>query len=601
MGRCCIPYCRGNYDNGPKVRVFSLPRDAARRIVWQRVIPRRDVDINTLRDPKVCELHFKPEYLRTTSRYTSSDGITVEAPMRATRLTEDAVPTIFPNSPAYVHDRAPARNASARKRRRFKASHLEEAAQLSLSTHAEEQRKDEPSSYDGLFLWLPDIQAGKKEPTCCHSHGVLMKNVGTEVSWPSIKKVDARVGASTSICMTKSTQASLPAVKVHRWTETANLGDFGDSDTDAQECLDPSVSGMSRLSSGDQIIGGYKLHSSELDEAGKKEPTCCHSHGVLMKNVGTEVSWPSIKKVDARVGASTSICMTKSTHASLPAVKVHRWTETVDLGDFGDSDTDAQGCLGFGARARSNSHTPVSTAPSTVTASTEGATQQDQTASDTTQLTRRVPPEPRVFRKMQPENATLSNTAPQFIPAELASTNHQVAQRLAANDFARGDSAVPLGTGTVLGEEACSAASAAASTRITYSCSYCSQEFLETQDLTSHVGTCPWPQPHKCPLCSNVCSNWTSMQDHIVTHVKELGMKCPLCERAVAGGKSDMLRHVMRHLTFKPFVCSVCKSSFLNGYDIAAHVCRRAGQRGRWAFPLRTTPTSPASMCRNSC
>ncbi|XP_049274382.1 uncharacterized protein LOC119401914 isoform X2 [Rhipicephalus sanguineus] len=493
MGRCCIPYCRGNYDNGPKVRVFSLPRDAARRIVWQRVIPRRDVDINTLRDPKVCELHFKPEYLRTTSRYTSSDGITVEAPMRATRLTEDAVPTIFPNSPAYVHDRAPARNASARKRRRFKASHLEEAAQLSLSTHAEEQRKDEPSSYDGLFLWLPDIQAGKKEPTCCHSHGVLMKNVGTEVSWPSIKKVDARVGASTSICMTKST------------------------------------------------------------------------------------------------------------HASLPAVKVHRWTETVDLGDFGDSDTDAQGCLGFGARARSNSHTPVSTAPSTVTASTEGATQQDQTASDTTQLTRRVPPEPRVFRKMQPENATLSNTAPQFIPAELASTNHQVAQRLAANDFARGDSAVPLGTGTVLGEEACSAASAAASTRITYSCSYCSQEFLETQDLTSHVGTCPWPQPHKCPLCSNVCSNWTSMQDHIVTHVKELGMKCPLCERAVAGGKSDMLRHVMRHLTFKPFVCSVCKSSFLNGYDIAAHVCRRAGQRGRWAFPLRTTPTSPASMCRNSC
>ncbi|KAL1417785.1 hypothetical protein MTO96_026558 [Rhipicephalus appendiculatus] len=100
-----------------------------------------------------------------------------------------------------------------------------------------------------VFVWLRTssaefsriplqlITGWKKELACCHSHGVLMKNVGTEVSWPSIKKVDAGVGTPVCNRMTKSTQALLPSFKVHRWTETTDLGDCGDSDTDTQEFL----------------------------------------------------------------------------------------------------------------------------------------------------------------------------------------------------------------------------------------------------------------------------------------------------------------------------------------------------------------------------
>ncbi|XP_075737454.1 uncharacterized protein LOC142777036 [Rhipicephalus microplus] len=77
MGRCCVPNCRGNYDGGPKVRLFSFPKDD-RRIKWKRAIRREDVDIDTLRDSKVCELHFKAEYLRTTTTYTDSNGKTIE-------------------------------------------------------------------------------------------------------------------------------------------------------------------------------------------------------------------------------------------------------------------------------------------------------------------------------------------------------------------------------------------------------------------------------------------------------------------------------------------------------------------------------------------
>ncbi|XP_075728956.1 uncharacterized protein LOC142771366 [Rhipicephalus microplus] len=103
MGRCCVPSCRGNYDGGPKVRLFSFPKDD-RRIEWKRAIRREDVDIDTLRDPKVCELHFIAEYLRTITTYTDSNGKIIEVPMSLTRLTEDAVPTMFPNSPAYLGD-----------------------------------------------------------------------------------------------------------------------------------------------------------------------------------------------------------------------------------------------------------------------------------------------------------------------------------------------------------------------------------------------------------------------------------------------------------------------------------------------------------------
>ncbi|KAH7934252.1 hypothetical protein HPB49_023707 [Dermacentor silvarum] len=51
MGRCCVLNCRGNYDNGPKVRVFSFPKDD-RRAKWERAVRRDDSDNRSLREPK---------------------------------------------------------------------------------------------------------------------------------------------------------------------------------------------------------------------------------------------------------------------------------------------------------------------------------------------------------------------------------------------------------------------------------------------------------------------------------------------------------------------------------------------------------------------
>ena len=37
---CVVPKCKGNYKNGPKVHVFSFPREEKLREVWIKSIKR---------------------------------------------------------------------------------------------------------------------------------------------------------------------------------------------------------------------------------------------------------------------------------------------------------------------------------------------------------------------------------------------------------------------------------------------------------------------------------------------------------------------------------------------------------------------------------
>ncbi|KAH6922059.1 hypothetical protein HPB50_008525 [Hyalomma asiaticum] len=178
MGRCCVPNCRGNYDNGPKVRVFSFPKDD-RRAKWERAV-RRD-DILSLCDPKVCELHFKPQYLRTTTKYTDPrTGRITEAPMGATRLTPDAVPTIFPNAPSYLSNYAPVREGPDQKKKRLEASHLEEAIRQSIALHEEEEHRNKLSSYEDLVSRLQGLGLSTYWATVKAENAVLFVHISGE-------------------------------------------------------------------------------------------------------------------------------------------------------------------------------------------------------------------------------------------------------------------------------------------------------------------------------------------------------------------------------------------------------------------------------------
>lgn len=141
MGRCCVPQCRGNYDTGPKVRVFNFPRDEARRALWLKAVPRDDLE--TLRDPKVCELHFRPEQLRTTTSYVYADGRKIEANMGLTRLAKDAVPSLLLHCRPHLQLSMPRRKDPDRKQKRQEAYALKKALALQLKRRRDHQMRQE--------------------------------------------------------------------------------------------------------------------------------------------------------------------------------------------------------------------------------------------------------------------------------------------------------------------------------------------------------------------------------------------------------------------------------------------------------------------------
>lgn len=129
----------------------------------------------------MCELHFKPQYLRTTTKYTDPrTGRITEAPMGATRLTPDAVPTIFPNAPSYLSNYAPVREGPDQKKKRLEASHLEEAIRQSIALHEEEEHRNKLSSYEDLVSRLQGLGLSTYWATVKAENAVLFVHISGE-------------------------------------------------------------------------------------------------------------------------------------------------------------------------------------------------------------------------------------------------------------------------------------------------------------------------------------------------------------------------------------------------------------------------------------
>lgn len=98
--KCCVPACRGNYVDGPKVRVFSFPKDETLRKKWISAIPRKG--FTPSKSSKVCEQHFlKEQFITEVSEQDSRTGQIVTIKLMYPRLQSDAIPTKFPGCPEY--------------------------------------------------------------------------------------------------------------------------------------------------------------------------------------------------------------------------------------------------------------------------------------------------------------------------------------------------------------------------------------------------------------------------------------------------------------------------------------------------------------------
>ncbi|XP_069670973.1 uncharacterized protein [Periplaneta americana] len=100
--KCCVPRCRSNYNTTTDgyVTVYSFPRDPDRREQWLRAIHRDNFQPGAT--SAVCIKHFSEEHIVREDRAVRSDGSVLILRREIPKLTDDAVPSKFPNQPSYM-------------------------------------------------------------------------------------------------------------------------------------------------------------------------------------------------------------------------------------------------------------------------------------------------------------------------------------------------------------------------------------------------------------------------------------------------------------------------------------------------------------------
>ena len=113
--KCCVPECRGNYDESTKVSVFSFPADSERKRLWLSKIPR--ADFQPTKQSVVCVEHFCEQFVVRYDSATRPDGSVLTVKRTNPKLTDDAYPSIFPRCPSYLSEEPPTKRRNPEERR----------------------------------------------------------------------------------------------------------------------------------------------------------------------------------------------------------------------------------------------------------------------------------------------------------------------------------------------------------------------------------------------------------------------------------------------------------------------------------------------------
>ncbi|KAL3186764.1 hypothetical protein MRX96_026916 [Rhipicephalus microplus] len=127
--------------------------------------------------------------VNTTSYVDTKTGGVIEAKLRLTRLRPDAVPSILPNCPAYLSAIAAtsSREAPQEKKARREAALLQEAVNLSIETHLEEERNNRIDTFQALLNFLPHIKVSKFWTVFTQHDCVLFLNLTFDGA-PAVRK-----------------------------------------------------------------------------------------------------------------------------------------------------------------------------------------------------------------------------------------------------------------------------------------------------------------------------------------------------------------------------------------------------------------------------
>jgi len=123
--KCSVIGCRVNYrkrkndDNtNSSVSIFRFPKETARIEEWLRKIPQENLTADKITDNMgVCEHHFDQRFILRDYTFSRPDGTTVRCPRSAPVLSDDAIPTLFPNTPSYLSTVPPPKRTTPDERR----------------------------------------------------------------------------------------------------------------------------------------------------------------------------------------------------------------------------------------------------------------------------------------------------------------------------------------------------------------------------------------------------------------------------------------------------------------------------------------------------
>ncbi|XP_049764640.1 uncharacterized protein LOC126092950 isoform X2 [Schistocerca cancellata] len=154
--RCCVPYCRGNYDCVPKVTVFKFQEDEATKKKWLSSI-RRD-NFTPPPSSRVCHVHFhKDDVIWETQIVVERTGQLLTAPLFKPHLRPDAVPSLLPNCPSYLSKEESRREGPEEKKQRLENEQLAAALQYSLASQKDYENTFSFSSLEELMLRTKEV------------------------------------------------------------------------------------------------------------------------------------------------------------------------------------------------------------------------------------------------------------------------------------------------------------------------------------------------------------------------------------------------------------------------------------------------------------
>ncbi|KAJ8887184.1 hypothetical protein PR048_013399 [Dryococelus australis] len=140
----------------------SLPESRCLHVFPPSTLARQLPVLGVTSKLAVCELHFKSDYiLKETSCYDSKTGKYLTAPLPHPRLSEDAIPEIFPNCPAYLSATSRSRESPDTKIVRLENKMLEAAISQSVVLKNKEDRE---SSFDSLSELSSVLKNRKPSP-----------------------------------------------------------------------------------------------------------------------------------------------------------------------------------------------------------------------------------------------------------------------------------------------------------------------------------------------------------------------------------------------------------------------------------------------------